>query len=275
MKNKKMFTMLALILPLVALASCDPNGGGGGNTDDAKTYIFEAESQNLDDYYGTGDSGGGAQDGAIQNGIDFSAAARDSLNKKDSDGNDYNGGFIVGYFNGEGTTLKFVFEAEADVTGCSLSFRLGSEHGNMMFNPDILAIKVNGVELDYDTFTVTGGEPRAYDTAFKDYAISTKIDLVANTILGDNDIKDEAGNVVYARKLRQQNIITLTINNNEYWSGGTHTKIGGPGIDCMKITSTVKLSAEDYWVGGFPIDCETVDGKAELIYARGYKEDRE
>lgn len=254
-----------------------------GQTTDEGLWVIEAEAMNLDDFHGVGMSGGGNQDGAIQGAGDagLSQAALASLNKTDSDGESYNDGYFVGFFNGDGTRFTFTFESTEAVSDATLILRLGSEHGDMMFDPDILTIKVNGVELDYEPFTVTG-EENSYG-AFADYEISTKISLLANEVTGHSDLKDSAGNVVIERTDRVQNTVEIILHTNEYWVGGNNTT-GGPGIDCIKIDAegtTITyptMGAEDepvekdYWLGGWPEDFEELNGEVSIIYRRGYAE---
>ena len=248
-------------------------------------WILEAEAMNLDDFAGVGMSGGGAGAGAIQGAPDanLSQAAKDTLNKTDSEGKPYNSGFFVGFFNGDGTHFTFTFESSEAVTGAKLTLRLGSEHGDMLFNPEILEIKVNGTSLDYEPFTVTG-EQGAYGE-FADYEISAPIDLVANTVTGHNDLEDSAGNVVVEQTLRTQNTIEIILHTNEYWVGGS-TTTGGPGIDCIKIEadSTITYATtgaedepieKDYWLGGWPEDFEEFNGEVTVLERIGYAEGRD
>lgn len=247
-------------------------------------WILEAEAMNLDDYHGVGYSGGGDGAAAIQGANDAAIpqAAKDSLNKTDSEGNPYNDGFFVGFFNSEGTTFTFTFESDADAEDCTLTLRLGSEHGDMMFDPDLLTIKVNGEELDYEPFTVKGGVD-VYG-AFDDYTISTKIDLKANTVTGSDDMLDpDTGEVVFKRPVRVQNTIELILKKNNYWTTG-NDPTGGPGIDCIKIESDSKISyttlgegddlyIKDYWLGGWPEDFEKVGGEIAMLDRIGYVEE--
>ena len=256
-----------------------------GQTTDEGLWVIEAEAMNLYDFHGVGMSGGGNQDGAIQGAGDagLSQAALASLNKTDSDGESYNDGYFVGFFNGDGTRFTFTFESTEAVSDATLILRLGSEHGDMMFDPDILTIKVNGVELDYEPFTVTGNaEDAGKYGAFADYEISVKVDLLANTATGNNsDIKDSDGNIVIARPERVQNTVELILHANNYWAENNNPT-GGPGIDCIKIDAegttimypTIgtddELIEKDYWLGDWPEDIEPTDGS--IIYRRGYAE---
>lgn len=235
-------------------------------------YVIEAESMNLDDFAGVGYSGGGAGDGAIQGVHDANMkdVTKNSLNKKGSDGKAYNDGFFLGFFNGAGTHFEFTFESDEDATDCTLTLRLGSEHGDMMFNPSLLTIKVNGEELDYAPFTVVGGEAKDVYGEFKDYTLSTKISLRKNTQTGNNDLKDSQGNVVIARPVRTQNVIEIILRANNYW--GSTNPTGGPGIDCIKIETSSKLSWVDYWLGGWPEDFEEFNGTVDIINREGYVE---
>ncbi len=257
----------------------------GGAAAQSGLWILEAEAMNLDDFYGVGMSGGGQQDGAIQGATDnnIPQAAKDTLNKTDSKGQPYNAGYFVGFFNGDGTSFTFTFESSQAVEDATLILRLGSEHGDMTFDPEILTIKVNGVELDYEPFTVTG-EVNSYGE-FADYEISTKIDLLANEVTGDDSLKDpDTGEVIIDRPVRTQNTIELILHKNNYWAGN-NDPTGGPGIDCIKIEADSEIGyttigsgenaqPKDYWLGGWPEDYEK-DGDEIFILERvGYVEKR-
>lgn len=234
-------------------------------------YVIEAEAMNIDGYQGVGYSGGGSGIGAIQGVKDagIPQAAKDSLNKTDKDGKAYNDGFFIGFFNGAGTHFEFTFESDADVTDCTLTLRLGSEHGDMTFNPSLLTIKVNGEELDYEPFTVTGSDGEYGE--FKDYTLSSKISLKKNEVIGNDDLKDSQGNVVIERPVKVQNTIELILKTNNYWTDSTNTT-GGPGIDCIKIDTDSTLTWTDYWLGGWPEDFEEFDGEVNILYREGYVE---
>lgn len=269
----RFISVAACALLLIAVFS------GCGSTDDkpptpsvsGKTFVIEAESMNLSEYYGVGYSGGGAQEKAIQSGANMPKVAADSLNKKDVDGRDFNSGYFVGFFNGEGTKFIFTFESDAAEEDCTLKLRLGSEHGEMMFNPDLLTIKVNGSELTYDKFTVKGGADADYGE-FGDYEISAKIDLVDNELLGNDDIEID-GEVVLERPIRRKNTVELILKANNYWTTGTNPT-GGPGIDCIKIVTDedANLTWDDYWNGGFAVDVEEFEGEVNVLYQSGYKD---
>lgn len=272
MKKKILFISLLIcaLLSVMVLAACGPDTDEEKDPDPTgKSFIIEAESMNLSEYYGVGYSGGGAQDKAIQRGTKLTAAASNSLNKKDSAGNDFNEGYLVGFFNGEGTKFVFTFESDIAEENCTLKLRLGSEHGDIMFDPSLLTIKVNGTELSYDAFTVTGvsGEYGA----FNDYELSGKINLVDNKLLGNNDIIID-GEVVLARPVKQQNTVELILKSNTYWTTNPNNPTGGPGIDCIKVvTEEAELSWADYWNGGFAVDVEIFEGEVEILHQVGYK----
>ncbi len=241
-----------------------------------KVWILEAEAMNLDNYAGVGYSGGGQGAGAIQgvNDAGLSQEAKDSLNKLGSDGKAYNSGYFLGFFNGDGTSFKFTFESSDDEEDVTLTLRLGSEHGDMMFDPTILTIRVNGVDLDYEPFTVTGGQGSF--GVFKDYTLSTKISLKKNTLTGNDDLCSSTGEVVIPRPIRVQNTVELVLHTNNYWTDGTNST-GGPGIDCIKLECKSTISFVDYWLGGWPEDFEEdPDGGEPFIIEReGYVNNEE
>ncbi|MDR3318393.1 MAG: hypothetical protein LBS99_03065 [Clostridiales bacterium] len=135
------------------------------------------------------------------------------------------GGYFLSYFNGVGTTLQFIFEADAASEGNTLLLRLASEWGTLKINPANIEIRVNGEAVTYSELTVSGeklsddGSHSAYKTPFKDFEIS-------------KDVKITAG----------ENIVELEVLTREY--GISTIEKYGPGVDCIKIKTTSALTWE-------------------------------
>ena len=121
--------------------------------------------------------------------------------------------FAVGYLHKQGVKLSFKITADADCTA-KMVLSLGNELGAMKFNKTSYKISVNGEALNYKEFTVKKNSLQV-GTEFLDYKISPDITLT-----------------------KGENIISFETGENSYCNGAS----GGPIFDCVKLTSTTKLS---------------------------------
>ncbi len=150
-----------------------------------KTFVFEAEYVNLDDFMGAGIS---------NSAVGVNNIYGDGLDK------DKEAGWSNGYFLGNTYAINTItFEIESDgESSAQLVLRLASELGNLSLNESVFGIEVNGKEISYN-LTVANSSAGNYD--FADYPISAPITLLngKNTIkliIKDNTLKD--GNSVGA-----------------------------------------------------------------------------
>ena len=119
----------------------------------------------------------------------------------------------VGYLHKKGVKLTFKITAEEDCTA-KMVLGLGNELGAMKFNKTSYIISVNGTPLNYKEFTVKKNSLQT-GTEFLDYKITPELSLT-----------------------KGENIITFETGENSYCNGAS----GGPIFDCIKLTSTTKLS---------------------------------
>lgn len=215
--------ILALTALTAAASVCAFTACGGENDDPAgtKTYTFEAEGVDLSEQSGHGLSNNESGCGMIQG--KNTTAIKNNKQVLSS----ISGEYFVGYFGTLGTELIFEITAEAEAEECTLILRLASEWGTMTVDDSVMKIMVNDVKLDYTPFTVQGSSIASaaaveYGVPFKDFTISTKIKLVEG-----------------------KNVIKLVAQGKDY-NGNTSLDIG-PGVDCIKIKSTAKLTWESLW----------------------------
>lgn len=224
MKKGKLFLGMTLALTcalsVCAVAACatdtDPVDPPG-----VKTTVFEAEGCDLSLLTGHGWSNNESGCGMIQ-GQNVAA-----IREKNDVLNSISNGYFVGFFGVNGTELVFEITADAAVTDATLVLRLASEWGTLTVDTSVLKIEVNGTELDYTPFTVTGkkiagAEAVEYGVPFNDFTISPKIALQA----GANTIK-------------------LIAQGKHY--GDSQSMDIGPGVDCIKIKSSATLTWESLW----------------------------
>lgn len=128
-----------------------------------------------------------------------------------------NGAFI-NYLHNDTITLEFVIYAEDAVTDAPLYIAAGSEMGTVTFTPSSLGIYCyegqtatgTGKAVNYGSVSVSGG--KTY-TTFNEYQFGT-VSLV-----------------------KGWNVIQIAVHTNTLRDGN----IGGPGIDYIKINSSVTL----------------------------------
>lgn len=222
MKIKKIIAALcacACIVPAAAFAACGDETGNEVGGDGV--YVFEAEGVDLSEQSGRGWSNEAQGCGMIQGENTFSI--RDNKTVLNSLSNKY----FVGFFSTEGTVLEFNINADAADAQATLVLRLASEWGTLVVDDSVMTIEVNGTKISYDAFNVTGKKIDGateieYGVPFKDFTVSSKINLKQ----GENTIKLIASGKPYPQ---------------------TPSLCMGPGVDCIKIKSTAKLTWESLW----------------------------
>lgn len=224
MKIKKVLAALcvcACLVPAAAFAACGGDNGDGDGVSGDGVYTFEAEGVDLSEQSGRGWSNEAQGCGMIQGQNTYSVRENASVLKSISNG------YFVGFFSTEGTVLEFNIHADAADTQATLALRLASEWGTMEVDDSVMTIEVNGTKIAYDAFTVTGKKIDGateieYGVPFKDFAVSSKISLNQ----GENTVKLIASGKAYPQ---------------------TPSLCMGPGVDCIKIKSTAKLTWESLW----------------------------
>lgn len=97
-------------------------------------------------------------------------------------------GFFLGYLN---KAMRFSFEFTAtQATTAKLTLRLGSEVGDIDYDPSMFAISVNGKEANYGTMHIAQIGTSTADFGFTEIQITPDIELLA----GDNVITFEIFN---------------------------------------------------------------------------------
>ena len=226
MKLKKTVAALlacACILPMGALTACGETDGDETeeqNPPGVTTYTFEAEGVDLSEQSGRGWSNEASGCKMIQG--QNTAKIRENATVSKSISN----GYFVGFFGIEGTVFEFDIESYADETGATLVLRLASEWGTLTVDQSVMKVEVNGANIEYTPFDVTGkkidgASAVEYGVPFKDFTLSTKIDLKK----GANTIK-----LIAQGKTFGDTVIPI-----------------GPGVDCIKIKSKAALTWESLW----------------------------
>lgn len=124
----------------------------------------------------------------------------------------WSNGYYVGFTYTIGFRLDFVFNSDAAASAI-ISVRLGSELGEILLTPDAFSVKLNDVEIHYNPKIIPGSDMQNME--FVDMTVSTSAQLVEG-----------------------ENIISLIVNANTFNSG----QVGGPMIDCIKVTTTAQLT---------------------------------
>lgn len=186
-----------------------------------KTAIFEAEGVDLSEQSGHGWSNNANGCGMIQG--QNTAKIRENQSVLNSISN----GYFVGFFGVEGTELTFEITSDVAVTDATLVLRLASEWGTMTVDQTVMKVEVNGANLAYTPFTVTGKKIDSaatveYGVPFTDFTVSPKISLNQGT-----------------------NIIKLIAQGKPF--GDMDSMDIGPGVDCIKIKSQANLTWESLW----------------------------
>lgn len=222
-KLKFLALILCLMLSMMVFVGC--GGGVDVGTDDLEVgevlYTYEAEDTELNGLSGpvySGEASGyNMLCGKNTSDISSNSDVLDSISN----------GYFVSYLNATGIVLTFNIESDSASEDNAFYVRMGSEWGTLAVNPTNIEIRVNDVALEYDEVTVAGvqqsddGSKSSYSSKFKDYEISTGIDLVEGS-----------------------NVVEIEIINVDYGLSGINGKYG-PGIDCIKIITTSVLTWEE------------------------------
>jgi len=174
-----------------------------------KTYIYEAEYVDLTDVWGSGWS---------NTSTEWQMVVGDGVSTPTSNG------FYVAYFVPPAGVLKFPFTSSAAGKG-KLSFSMVSEYAKdffgvsaMLLEPDMMTLKINGVEINYSVLIRGENQPTA---DFDEYVFLDEFDIVQG-----------------------ENIIEISMSEpNTYFPGRIG---GGPNVDYMKIESTLNLVMDTF-----------------------------
>ena len=107
-----------------------------------------------------------------------------------------------------------ILQAEQEMKNATIVLRLGSEMGDLTFEPENFEIKLNGEKLDYHPIYLTNSSTLE-NMRFADKTVA-------------NDAKIKAG----------ENVLTLRVLANTLAGGTT----AGPIVDCVKIMANAKFS---------------------------------
>ena len=217
MKKRKFLplcaTLLAAGLACTAFVGCSSDGTEDSVPEGMTSYVYEAEDVDLFGLSGPVFSGE-ASDYKMVLGENTSYIKND---KKVMDS--ISGGYFVSYFNGPGTILSFEFNSNKAATGNTLKVRMASEWGTLNIKPTNIIIRINGEQVDYEPFNVSGvklsndGSVSKYQTPFKDFTITENFSILE----GANTIEIEVGE---ARDYGLEGFVKYC-----------------PGIDCIKMVT--------------------------------------
>lgn len=206
MKLKRLFTsMIATMLVVCAfvLTGCVTTGDNSSTTPTtgSKELIMEAEYVDLDGVKGAGLS-------SDQQGVNMIYGEGTDEQKKL-----WSNGYYVYCTYTPDLSLEFKFNAENEASA-SISMYLGSECGDIKFDPTILKVELNGTEIAYTGKTIKVNQTN--EMTFTEVKIATSASLKEG-----------------------ENIIKLTVLENTLRAGGN---TAGPCIDYVKVKSTTSLS---------------------------------
>ena len=126
----------------------------------------------------------------------------------------WSNGYFVAAMHKANVCLTFYFTSNKDVKNATIVLRLGSEMGDLTFEPENFEIKLNGEKLDYHPIYLTNSSTLE-NMRFADKTVA-------------NDAKIKAG----------ENVLTLRVLANTLAGGTT----AGPIVDCVKIMANAKFS---------------------------------
>lgn len=200
---KKLILIILCFMCALSFVACDKDNSGdvGGGV---KTYTIEAEYIDIDDVIGAGVS---SEAGGV--GMIFGDGTDEDKDKS------WSNGYYVGFTYAANLTLDFVFNSDKAETA-TIIIRLGSEIGDITFDPLSLAVKLNGAAITYTNMFIPGSSMDAM--SFTDKAVATNLSLIEG-----------------------ENVISIVVLNNTLRSG----QIGGPMIDCVKIKTSAELTWTD------------------------------
>jgi hypothetical protein len=206
MRSNKLISILliaVLVASVFAFSSCDLLPFGKDTAGSgAGTYTFEAEYIDLNDVQGAGES-------SSQGGVQMIYGNGESDKSKG-----WSEGYYVAYTYVANLKLDFNFESDADAQA-TVVLRLGSELGNLLLTPDLFEVQLNGETVPYSSLSLNGG------TSLEDMKF---YDLVVNT---NANVKAGA------------NTLSLIVRDNKLVAG---ERVGAPCVDCVKITTSAKLT---------------------------------
>lgn len=196
---RKILVGLLVILSAFVFTSCNKPDEDGGKR--VTNYTMEAEYIDLSAVVGAGISSEASGVNMIHgNGTDA------EKNKG------WSSGYYLGFTYVANLELNFVFEAEQEAKA-TIVLRLGSEIGDITFDPNSLAVKLNGEAITYSNILVYGSDMA--DMEFKDYTITSNATLKQG-----------------------ENTISIVVLNNTLRSG----QVGGPMVDAIKLTTNTRLT---------------------------------
>lgn len=242
MKKIKSLKKLLLMLCCVCIAACafafaacddskktdDETGGGGSviNPDDGSgggtielegnTTVFEFEDLDFTNKKSSGLSGAAEAWELVTKASGFGINV--------PAGHEASNGYFAGYTYEVGFTYEFEVTASA-ATSVSMILRMNSEVGILELSPNQgLAIKVNGVALNYAPVTVIPGEDVNNIISlhsFSDYKIAVdeiKLNEGANSVVFEileyEVSRGQAAPLMDCMKLSTKDDVTLTFSNN-------------------------------------------------------------
>lgn len=202
---KKLLKLLTLVLCFTFMLSFVACGGNDKLPEEeggVKTYVMEAEYIDLDDVIGTGLSGGPSGVGMI-----FGDGTTAEKNRG------WSSGYYVGYTYTTDCRLDFVFTSSKAATA-TIILRVGSELGDLPFDPTTFGILLNDTEITYQSMYIAGSADML-TMAFADKTITTNAALVEG-----------------------ENTISLVVKDNTLYGAVP----AAPVIDCIKIKTEANLT---------------------------------
>lgn len=210
MKSKKFLTLALSAMAMAsvfAFSGCDFLPDDGGVTPGGKTeYVMEAEYIDLYNVSGAGIS-------SNQSGLQMIYGSGSQAEKDKG----WSNGYYIGFTHTSQCVLTFNFTADKADDAAVLVFRLGSELSRMTMTPNDVSITLNGKVMPYGSFTINGSNGQMNEVQFKDYTVSSSASLVEG-----------------------KNTVTLEVKDNNLRGNG----VGGPMVDCLKVTSSSTLTFE-------------------------------
>ena len=199
---KKFLIALVAVVTVFAVLALTACGGEGGN-DKGKDNSYTFE---VEDTYLDDFNGGGWSGGT--------SGAGGLVEDVDNSLGASNGWFYAYTWSAD---QEFIFEiSSTEETTGELFMRLGSDFANMTITNEAFDVTVNGASINYGSINLPeGGEGSPSMSQFQDFKVGT-----INLVKGLNTIK-------------------LIVKHNTILDA-THNF--APAVDCIKITSTAKLS---------------------------------
>lgn len=186
-------------------------------------FTFEAEDTQLTGLTGDYDLGLANDEGA-KLGYNYSGHANGANLIKSIDGAS-GGKYVSGLFY-RGAYLQFEIDSSASVEDATLRLVLSVEYWDIKLTTSTYKITVNGTEIDFDDISLGNGQASSTEPGPRgDWK-----DIYINNI----DLKEG------------ENIIRLTVNNNQKLTGSGTVNAASPAVDCIKIYSASELTMTEY-----------------------------